>query len=370
MTRFTSLIAVIIALASFAQFSDAHCQIPCGIYDDPVRVTLMKEHTQTIEKSMNEIIRLSKEKEKNYNQIVRWVNNKDEHAEKLSHIATYYFMAQRLSPAEPDSKEHPNYIAQLTALHRIVFYCMKCKQTTDTKNVDEIRKAIDAFEKLYFHKEDSHSHDSEENHSHSHDAEHGHSHSHATEKTTKTTATHTLTVPDKTTESMGYIVEADYETLRPTKGDEISPGVYTATIEVKLDTPETPTPTTPKKEIKDVVQPAVTSPAPAPAPASSPVPAPTESLREKFAPASAEGAAPATPTQQAAETKTTSQPVVAAPSSDTNLREKFAPASAEATTPAPASTQTTEKEAPSTPAATQQPAPTKPSNDNLMNVGD
>ena len=49
----------------------AHCEIPCGIYDDQVRANLIYEHTVTIEKSMKKIAVLSKEAPVNYNQLVR-----------------------------------------------------------------------------------------------------------------------------------------------------------------------------------------------------------------------------------------------------------------------------------------------------------
>ena len=49
----------ILFLLSFAFFfstkSFAHCQIPCGIYDDKMRFTMMAEHVTTIEKSMNQM---------------------------------------------------------------------------------------------------------------------------------------------------------------------------------------------------------------------------------------------------------------------------------------------------------------------------
>ena len=32
---------------------NAHCQIPCGVYDDAMRVKMIEEHTLTILKSMN-----------------------------------------------------------------------------------------------------------------------------------------------------------------------------------------------------------------------------------------------------------------------------------------------------------------------------
>ena len=33
----------------------AHCEIPCGIYDDQLRAKLIAEHATTIEKSMKKI---------------------------------------------------------------------------------------------------------------------------------------------------------------------------------------------------------------------------------------------------------------------------------------------------------------------------
>jgi len=85
-----SILAVVAILASIAY---SHCQIPCGIYDDEARFGEIDEHITTIEKSMKEIERLSAEAKPNMNQIVRWVNNKEHHADELSEIATYYFMA-------------------------------------------------------------------------------------------------------------------------------------------------------------------------------------------------------------------------------------------------------------------------------------
>ena len=61
----------------------AHCEIPCGIYNDKMRIDMLKEHVTTIEKSMNQIMELQKAETINYNQLVRWINNKDEHADEL-----------------------------------------------------------------------------------------------------------------------------------------------------------------------------------------------------------------------------------------------------------------------------------------------
>ncbi len=139
----TALIAAI-GLKGFA-----HCQIPCGIYDDSARFVQMKEHVTTIEKSMKEISALSGNKKPNWNQMSRWVRNKDEHADKLAEIVTYYFMAQRVKPVDPAEKElYVEYIEKITSLHKIIVYSMKAKQTTDLRNIDKLRSLIKKVEAL------------------------------------------------------------------------------------------------------------------------------------------------------------------------------------------------------------------------------
>ncbi len=61
----------------------AHCQIPCGIYNDELRVQLIEEHIDTIEKSMKQIATLGAQSPLDNNQLVRWVMNKEEHAQKF-----------------------------------------------------------------------------------------------------------------------------------------------------------------------------------------------------------------------------------------------------------------------------------------------
>jgi nickel superoxide dismutase len=147
-----ALITVLSVLALNNRKSFAHCEIPCGIYEDTLRIELIKEHIITIEKSMNMIIELSKEENPNYNQIVRWVVNKDEHAKKLQDIVSQYFMHQRIKPVSPENKEmYEKYIERLTRLHKLLVYAMNAKQTTDLSYIDKLNETINAFEKSYFH---------------------------------------------------------------------------------------------------------------------------------------------------------------------------------------------------------------------------
>lgn len=137
------LLAMAISLGTAARVS-AHCEIPCGIYDDRLRADLITEHAGTIEKSMNQIIALGKENPVNYNQLVRWINNKDDHADKIQDIVYQYFMTQRIH------LDTPRYNEKLRALHEMLIYAMLCKQTTDTANVAKLRDALKRFEALYF----------------------------------------------------------------------------------------------------------------------------------------------------------------------------------------------------------------------------
>jgi len=141
---------LIVVLASIAY---SHCQIPCGIYGDHMRFDMIAENLATVEKSMNQITQLSKEDKPNMNQVVRWVNNKEKHADDISQIITYYFMAQRIKPADKtDSHQYEHYLEKLTMLHEMLVYTMKAKQSTDLENVQKIRVLLAEFKTAYFEK--------------------------------------------------------------------------------------------------------------------------------------------------------------------------------------------------------------------------
>lgn len=122
----------------------AHCEIPCGIYDDKLRVELIAEHATTIEKSMQKIIALGQAKPVNYNQLIRWVSNKEQHADEVQEIVTQYFMTQRIKP------NMAKYTQFLTVLHKMLVAAMKCKQTTDLTQVRALRTLLKDFERIYF----------------------------------------------------------------------------------------------------------------------------------------------------------------------------------------------------------------------------
>lgn len=142
--------AVLVSAVILGSLAYSHCQIPCGIYDDEARFGEIAEHITTIEKGMKEIESLSAQPKPNMNQVVRWVNNKDLHADKLSEIVTYYFMAQRIKPAsQSDTKAYNDYVKKLTLLHQMLVHSMQAKQTTDLAHVQELRSLLEQFHAAY-----------------------------------------------------------------------------------------------------------------------------------------------------------------------------------------------------------------------------
>ncbi len=144
----TAVLLVMGLLLVFGNLSTAfaHCEIPCGIYDDHARIHMIDENITTIEKSMKSIQELQAAKPLNYNQLVRWIMNKEDHANAIQEIVTQYFMTQRIKPDTED------YDKKLGLLHKMLVLAMKCKQTTDLDNIATLRSLLQQFENLYFGK--------------------------------------------------------------------------------------------------------------------------------------------------------------------------------------------------------------------------
>jgi nickel superoxide dismutase len=149
----TVLVAGAVLLCGATSVVLSHCEIPCGIYGDPARLDLMAEHITTIEKSMKQIQDLSAAGDKNYNQLVRWVGNKEQHADAFSDIITQYFMKQRIKPApQTEPQAYKDYVHKLTLLHQMMVTSMKCKQTSDLAYVAQLRGALAEFRVAYLGK--------------------------------------------------------------------------------------------------------------------------------------------------------------------------------------------------------------------------
>ena len=152
MKTIKALVLILVTVVLINGKSHAHCEIPCGIFEDSVRVSLLYEHIVTIEKSMKKIKELQAAENVDYNQLVRWIMNKEEHAKKMQEIVAQYFMHQRIKPVDETEKErYEKYIEQLTSLHEIAIFAMKSKQSTDEVYIKKMRAAVHDFEHAYFH---------------------------------------------------------------------------------------------------------------------------------------------------------------------------------------------------------------------------
>jgi len=138
------ILCVFLMVFFIASYASAHCEVPCGIYDDQMRINMIAEHITTIEKSMKQIVELGGQKPMNHNQISRWVMNKEHHANELQHIVTQYFITQRIK------LDTDKYSEKLTSLHKLLVYAMKCKQTTDLSHIATLRSVLQEFQGLYF----------------------------------------------------------------------------------------------------------------------------------------------------------------------------------------------------------------------------
>jgi len=127
--------------------ASAHCQVPCGIYDDPARVQALLEDAATIRKAMKQASALAgKTDAQSVNQQIRWTMTKEAHAANVIEVVSTYFLTQKTAlPAEGDASAQSAYHAQLAACHRVMHYAMKTRQTVDEAHVDALEKAIRAL---------------------------------------------------------------------------------------------------------------------------------------------------------------------------------------------------------------------------------
>jgi len=127
-----------------------HCQVPCGIYGDAVRIVQIEEDITTIRKAMNKINDLAgKSDAQSLNQISRWVTTKEAHAQNVQETILNYFLAQRIKAKEKGDKDRQKYVDQTLTLQKLIVKMMKCKQTVDQRNCSEAYELLDNFTNLY-----------------------------------------------------------------------------------------------------------------------------------------------------------------------------------------------------------------------------
>lgn len=122
----------------------AHCQVPCGIYDDHARVVAMLEDVSTARKAVKMLNELNaKTDAQSRQQFARWVLNKESHAQKVISTISDYFLTQRVKAKQAD------YVERLKAHHAVIVAAMKVKQNATMGPVDALEKAVKGLLKYY-----------------------------------------------------------------------------------------------------------------------------------------------------------------------------------------------------------------------------
>lgn len=129
--------------------AEAHCQVPCGIYDDPARIAFLREDAVTIAKAMNQISVLAgKHDAQAFNQAARWVATKETHATHIIDVVSEYFLTQKVKPAAAGDG-YQDYLGSLADHHAVMVAAMKCKQSVAPATVTALNAAIDKLATHY-----------------------------------------------------------------------------------------------------------------------------------------------------------------------------------------------------------------------------
>ena len=134
-----------------------HCQVPCGIFDDPKLVAEVREAVATITKAMVQINELAAAGTAlAFNQMTRWVNTKEEHCAKIISLIGEYCLCQRVKPmtdAKTPFKSEEEYVQALTSHHAVMQCAMKAKQAVDPAVAEALAHAVGDFSKMYLPEE-------------------------------------------------------------------------------------------------------------------------------------------------------------------------------------------------------------------------
>ncbi len=137
-------------MATPQEHAAAHCQVPCGIYDDPARVHHMLEDVTTIAKAVDQIGALAAKTDAlSQNQVTRWIMTKEAHASDIITTVAEYFLTQKVAEVPAGDPARQAYLDSLADHHHVMRAAMKTKQTVDAAAVQDLKTAVEALAKRY-----------------------------------------------------------------------------------------------------------------------------------------------------------------------------------------------------------------------------
>lgn len=144
------LVACLMIMPGGVQPVEAHCQVPCGIYDDAARIARLHEDATTIGKAVSQMTELAQKHDlQSMNQMTRWITTKEDHASNIIKIVSEYFLTQKVKPVAMGSDGYDAYLKSLADHHAVMVAAMKTKQTVDANAVDKLQHAIAALASHY-----------------------------------------------------------------------------------------------------------------------------------------------------------------------------------------------------------------------------
>ena len=141
-------VTIITSLAIFfsgqINTAQAHCQVPCGIYNDAARIGALAEDVITISKAITKINELAgKSDATSINQAVRWVQTKDAHASNIIKVISEYFLTQKVKPVSTGKKgDYQKYLESLSRHHAVMVAAMKTKQNPTKQTAKTLSNAL------------------------------------------------------------------------------------------------------------------------------------------------------------------------------------------------------------------------------------
>ena len=148
----TAVVVALVCLTTWSARVAAHCQVPCGIYDDGGRIQMLLEDTRTIQKATASIEQLaSKTDAQSRNQLTRWVITKEQHASHIITTVAEYFLTQKVKVVAAGENGHDAYLSHLADHHAVMAAAMRTKQKVSADAVSELQKAIEKMAQHYTH---------------------------------------------------------------------------------------------------------------------------------------------------------------------------------------------------------------------------
>jgi len=143
-------VGMVVADSKSSRITYNHCQVPCGIFDDPAVVGELRQACTTIRKAMRSSRALHQTMGSDllsFNQMVRWVDTKEEHCSMIISRVSEYCLCQRVKRVNFASES--DYLQALKIHHTVMQAAMKAKQSVDEQDCIALEHAVEDLAKMY-----------------------------------------------------------------------------------------------------------------------------------------------------------------------------------------------------------------------------